>query len=223
MKLRLLKCLVIVTEISRWCTSSVSVRRAGCQHSPTCEAELPVGERDRHFAYCLSCGHQAQGVDMHHTHPALLLLLLHCLLQSVLSFAPLSLFGSPYLWTSIMYRTHPRAGLFNRQRYKAVFGERGERLIEVLGRGHHPRRQRHLRTPPGPGLYNKVILSISWGRSYQRERWSSYNYFQLVKSGNPVNKEQSRTQSKYLKIKSNSDDFYLFRIFKELFSIFGIK
>ena len=166
MKLRLLKCLVIVTEISRWCTSSVSVRRAGCQHSPTCEAELPVGERDRHFAYCLSCGHQAQGVDMHHTHPALLLLLLHCLLQSVLSFAPLSLFGSPYLWTSIMYRTHPRAGLFNRQRYKAVFGERGERLIEVLGKGHHPRRQRHLRTPPGPGLYNKVILSISWGRSY---------------------------------------------------------
>ena len=78
---------------------------------------------------------------MHHLHPALLLLLLHCLFQSVRSFAPLSLFGSPYLWTTMRFKTHPRAGLLNRKHFASVFGERGERLIEVLGRGHHARRQ----------------------------------------------------------------------------------
>ena len=77
---------------------------------------------------------------MQHLHPSLLLLLLHCLFQSVRSLAPLSLFGSPYLWSTMRFKTHPRAGLVNRKHFAAVFGERGERLIEVLGRGHHARR-----------------------------------------------------------------------------------
>ena len=75
---------------------------------------------------------------MQHLHPTLLLLL-HCLFQSVRSFAPLSLFGSPYLWSTMRFKTNPRAGLVNRKHFASLFGERGERLIEVLGRGHHAR------------------------------------------------------------------------------------
>ena len=168
-------------------------------------------------------------VEMHHLHPLLLLLLLHCLLQSVLSFAPLSLFGSPYLWTSIMFRTHPRAGLANRQRYRAVFGERGERLIEVLSRGHPPRRKRkgtRPRAPLDPSQYKKVRVSLSYQLSQDvtmhRNGFLS-NYFQVVNYGNPVNPGQTRRLSKYWKTKSNSDESYLFRIFKKLFSIFGMK
>ena len=95
---------------------------------------------------------------MQHLHPTLLLLLLHCLFQSVRSFAPLSLFGSPYLWSTMRFKTHPRAGLVNRKHYASLFGERGERLIEVLGRGHHARRLDHrdLRDRQFPQQYRAV-------------------------------------------------------------------
>merc|ERR1739842_141974 len=64
-------------------------------------------------------------------------LVLLCL-QLTSASAPLSLFGSSYLFTEYKYPVDPGAGHRNRAEYARQYGLFGEELIREFGLGHHP-------------------------------------------------------------------------------------
>merc|ERR1712037_845366 len=59
-------------------------------------------------------------------------------LQLTSASAPLSLFGSSYLFTEYKYPVDPGAGHRNRAEYARQYGPFGEELIREFGLGHHP-------------------------------------------------------------------------------------
>merc|ERR1711863_170516 len=78
-------------------------------------------------------------------------LVLLCL-QLTSASAPLSLFGSSYLFTEYKYPVDPGAGHRNRAEYARQYGPFGEELIREFGLGHHPGHGLENRPPP-PGYH----------------------------------------------------------------------
>merc|ERR1711863_198223 len=74
-------------------------------------------------------------------------LVLLCL-QLTSASAPLSLFGSSYLFTEYKYPVDPGAGHRNRAEYARQYGPFGEELIREFGLGHHPGHGLENRPPP---------------------------------------------------------------------------
>merc|ERR1711936_908677 len=62
--------------------------------------------------------------------------------------APLSLFGSSYLFSEHKYPVDPGAGHRNRAEYARQYGPFGEELIREFGLGHHPGHGLENRPPP---------------------------------------------------------------------------
>ena len=63
--------------------------------------------------------------------------------------APLSLFGSSYLFSPVSFPSREGAGERNRAEYARQYGVGGERLVAELGRGHQSQQQHH-RQPDKP-------------------------------------------------------------------------
>merc|ERR1712203_9686 len=75
-------------------------------------------------------------------------LVLLCL-QLTSASAPLSLFGSSYLFSEYKYPVDPGAGQRNRAEYARQYGPFGEELIREFGLGHHPGHSLENRPPRG--------------------------------------------------------------------------
>jgi len=79
-------------------------------------------------------------------------------LRGAASIAPLSLFGSTYLFKKYNYPTNPSDGVRNRAAYARQYGEFGQDLIHQFSIGHHPGHRLQAR-PPAPSPFMLPVLA----------------------------------------------------------------